>query len=164
MRNGMLIKSLSFGMASLALAAAVTANADDRKSYTGLSCQETTPPVELIYTNFSTAKNNFSGVNNVQCAVVRDNTAATMSISDWDVTVRRNSATSVWDIRLWNQTRDGSAGGFAVITVPSGSGVQNLDGGPVGAGNLDGAIVLETDLPGQAEIASYQVSEVGVTD
>jgi hypothetical protein len=158
-------KIWSLRVAAVAIAFATTAQADDRKAFTGFSCVETQETVNhLLYTYFGSALNNSSASRNFQCTATRDNTADTMDITDWDVTVRRNAATLVWDVRFWSVSRNGNDGFFSTVTVPGGTGYQDLDGAAVTSGFLDGNLVLESDVPAGAEIASYAYQETSPTD
>lgn len=147
-------------VASALLAATDTAAAADRKVFPGFMCvdrNDASP--DLTYQFNGSALNPTGSGTDINCSIVRDNTASGMDILDWDVVVDRNGAGAVWDIILFSTNAEGTSAFSSTITVPAGSGFQTLDGGTITSAFDNGQLWIGTTLPAGAEIAAYQIEE-----
>jgi hypothetical protein len=136
-------------------------DADDRKVFPGANCVEMwdTAP-EIYYMTGGHAQNSSTGSNTWVCPVVRDIMASSMDISDWDITVHRHAnSTAAWNITLWSTDVQGWNGYGNTVTVPAGEGYHSVDGGRINSAHTNGQLFIETTIPREARICSYNVAE-----
>ena len=148
--------------AAAVIAFAVGDSQADTKVFPGSFCVShgyLTPPTIWFSYNILGVSNITTSTKGVICPAVRDNELATMDITDWDITVNRNGATAAWTVQLCSQTTDGLTGTCNTITVPAGAGIKELDGGAITTAFAGGVVFLLSDMPPNARLARYQITE-----
>lgn len=148
---------------SIACAIALSASNNavaDTKVYPGTFCVEQNDTTPEIYYSAVNALNSSAGANWWSCPIVRDDTAVTGDVTDWDIVVHRGgNTTDTWTLTLSICDGYGSSCDFDNVTASTSFPYFNeIDGGVVD-GFEAGGMTIESSVPPGCAIWNYRVNE-----